>query len=268
MNPYDTIGMAGSGERIICPFCNGGMTRERSMVVWGPEHYKCFRASCGKAGWGTGGVQPREKQARYFTKPTLQLTRDQAEFLCILFGLDSAPSVSYSPDEDRYIFDVLAPMGWLRGHMARSYSGQTPKTLAYRAKTEEPWMHWSKPRDYQPLHAAKPVVVVEDIVSAEKVAQFGLQRGCALLGTHMDVERAEEIRQLAGNKPVHIALDKDATGLAIKHYNKFGDIIPNLFVLALDKDIKDMSRAETWSVLKYAADSASARRDAKQQECV
>lgn len=264
MNPSNIISMADAGERIICPFCNGGADKEHSMVVWGPNHYKCFRASCRKAGWGTGGVAPREKEARYFTKQTKSLTTEQALFICTRFGLDYEPRVTYCPDEDRYVFDVLAPLGWLRGHMSRSYSGATPKTIAYRAKTEEPWMHWSKSKDYQPS-AGKAVVIVEDIMSAEKVGQFGMQRGVALLGTHLDLERAEEIREIAGNKPVHIALDKDATGLAIKYYNRFGDIIPNLYVLVLDKDLKDMSRQETWGLLKYAADTASARSNAQQQ---
>lgn len=234
------------------------------MVVWGPEHYKCFRASCGKAGWGRGAVTPREKEARYFTKPTQSLSTQQAEFLCLHFSLAHVPRVTYSPDEDRFVFEVLGPQGGLRGSMARSYSGAEPKTLAYRAKTEEPWMHWS----WKPVRAMEPepVVIVEDIVSAEKVGQAGFYRGCALLGTHIDLERAQEIKTVAGGARVIIALDKDATIKAINYYGKFGDFIPNLTVLALDRDLKDMGMADTWRLLEHATNSTSARGLTQQQE--
>lgn len=228
--------------------------------MWGPKHYRCFRASCGRAGWGSGGVAPRAKEARYFTKPTIRLTPEQANTLSSRFGLDRLPNVSYSPDEDRFIYGVHSPEGWLRGHMSRSYSGKTPKTIAYRAKTEEPWMHWTK----ADLNKSLPVVVVEDIVSAEKAGQFGTVRGVALLGTHMELERAEEIRKIAQGNPVYIALDKDATGLAIKHYNRFGEVIPFLQVLALDKDLKDMARQETWGLLRYATDPTGTWGNAQQ----
>lgn len=79
-------------------------------------------------------------------------------------------------------------------------------------------------------------------MSAIKVADT--YHTMALLGTHLSEAKAEEI--LSGEKydHIYICLDADATGEAIKMQLAWRNKIPNMRVIGLEKDIKDMDDVE------------------------
>ena len=88
--------------------------------------------------------------------------------------------------------------------------------------------------------ARRGVWVVEDQFSAMRLWQHGLS-AVALLGTHINHERAVEISSVSND--VFLALDKDATAKAIEYATKFRYAF-NAKVVALTRDIKDQTEEE------------------------
>jgi DNA primase len=88
--------------------------------------------------------------------------------------------------------------------------------------------------------AGREVWVVEDQWSAMRLWQEGVS-AVALLGTHINHERAVEISSVS--RDVLIALDKDATARAIQYATQYRYAF-NAKVIALEKDIKDTSIEE------------------------
>ena len=265
--PDDVIRLTatfGPGTRIVCPFCNGGSGQEKSMIVWSETNYKCYRASCGKGNYSAAGnIRRPEKQPKYHTGPTRLLSPDQANWFRAKFYLDQVPPGTLLDDDaERYIHPVRGPNQQLRGVIARSYYGATPKTLAFQGLRNEPWMH------YVPAYGRDTrlvTILVEDVVSAAKVAQTELANAVSLMGTHLDVERVNELSAHCCYELVLIALDKDATGKAIKYCAKYGDMFTTMRVLPLQRDFKDMTMAESKKVIQDAINTASAWRNTQQQ---
>lgn len=91
---------------------------------------------------------------------------------------------------------------------------------------------------YRGKRASKDVVVVEDQTSALKLSQD--THAAALLGTYLSESKAEEIRDQK-YRYVYLCLDADATNQAITQALKLNHILPNIRVVALKQDIKDMN---------------------------
>jgi hypothetical protein len=90
------------------------------------------------------------------------------------------------------------------------------------------------------------VLVVEDPVSAMAAAQEMYCSAYCLYGTVLDATRLYEIcanEPEGTNTTITLALDKDATSRAIDYVSRFCRLF-NIRVLPLDKDIKDMDKAE------------------------
>jgi len=123
------------------------------------------------------------------------------------------------------------------------------KAIAYPEVDDQPFIHWTEEAEL----AQKLVLVVEDWVSAEKAHKlfYSNVRAVALLGTHMDYTRALEIAKVACGAPVLICLDRDATGLAVKHHAKFSEVIPRLGVFPLVQDIKDLEPHRIGHIVEY-----------------
>jgi hypothetical protein len=129
------------------------------------------------------------------------------------------------------VMPVRDAYGRDRGHVTRTFD--TPKRCYTFKATSQPWLDWWLVND----HA--PVVVVEDALSACRLAGCGLN-ACALLGTSMTIEQAKEINAVADERPVHLALDRDAFLKACKLQQRFSHILPNMCVNCLTVDIKNM----------------------------
>lgn len=105
---------------------------------------------------------------------------------------------------------------------------------------------------YKMLRRSDSLILVEDQVSAIRMAPH--MHSAALLGTHINDDKAEEIRS-GKYKTVIIALDNDATHEAIKLQLKWAGRIRGLFIRGLAKDIKDMNDDEFKDFLESIPES-------------
>jgi DNA primase len=121
-----------------------------------------------------------------------------------------------------------------------------PKVLNYKEKFDEPWLHWASV-------TGESVVVVEDIPSADKLSMYGVA-ACALMGTHMADDVADEILSVAGRKKIIVALDRDAVGKSIAHSAKLtARSVLRVSSSVLTRDFKDMTHEEVlaWGNVSY-----------------
>jgi hypothetical protein len=95
------------------------------------------------------------------------------------------------------------------------------------------------------------VYIVEDPISAIRLAEYFSDKWpghnasvCALMGTGFNAEKVGEIQRVACTHPVHIALDKDATGHAFAMARKWHGAFYACRVIVLGKDIKDSTDEE------------------------
>ena len=244
---------AGEKQRILCPFCGGGRTGQKSMdlsrlddgvVVW-----NCHRASCKESGArGDGNLvrtrhTPRKQTTKPYTGELLMLDDEQERYLEETIGwtaehlLMGAPR--WAPEDSRYAFPVYGPMGTRRGYVMRSYAGAEPKALT-RMDMAEPHMSW-----YRHNGDASVAVVVEDIPSAVRAAKY--VNAVALCGTGCGPDYAHEIAAHTPN--VVWALDADATAMAVKLHRKYALMFLTSRVQPLGCDIKDMQEADVAQLL-------------------
>lgn len=133
---------------------------------------------------------------------------------------------------DRYIYTVRSPSLAVRGYIARSFSGASPKVLTYNELPGDPFIGWA---------GKGPVtVIVEDWVSAEKiVASVGFAGAVALNGTYLSLEMVREIHETSDGGQVILALDKDAWAKSIGYLQQYGNMFnPRLRVWRLEDDLK------------------------------
>jgi DNA primase len=152
------------------------------------------------------------------------------------------------------ILPVSGPSGRIRGDIKRRpnsecplyvnsshYDGQ-PKVVTYFSAAH-PGLAWYTLR----VGVSCSAVLVEDQISAMRVAASGLAHGVALLGTGMNYEKVRELQETVDN--VVIALDADATSLAFQHAAKWGAAFKRCRVLCLREDIKDAHNMEHVSAI-------------------
>lgn len=267
MTKYDQIRLTadlelGLGEtgRFICPFCSGGTSGERSLAVCKAENgsiwFRCFRASCGVSGnAGTGWTDRdtvRPGKTHTLSRALIRLPDEEQSKFVNKFHFLPKRSPLWEPEIGYHALPIMGPLGKSRGWMLRTWGtpiAKGKKAIAYPEVADEPFIHWTE----EPENRQKLVVIVEDWVSAEKLSKlFPLSvRAVALLGTHMDYTRALEVAKVSCGAPVLICLDRDATGLAVKHHAKFREVIPNLAVFPLVDDIKDITPDRIAHIVEY-----------------
>lgn len=245
---------------ILCPSCSGGGTNEKSFSLRKEEDrilYRCWRSSCDVKGIiGHNGSlieehsaqEPiRDKPLRKYEKPLVQITKNGLDLFQEKFGMTNEDllegNVLWNKEEDRYVFPVWSPHYSRRGLTIRTFNEGTihPKWDAYPLFQQIPWLGWFVRSKI--TWAGKPVVVVEDPISALKISrQFKV---AFLNGTNLDLEKLLEIGKVAGQAGVIIALDKDATEKSIKLLRQYAFFIGNSGTCAhLEVDAKYMSDHE------------------------
>ena len=238
------IGIGEQVTSLLCPICSGGETHEKTFAIKRIETgllYTCYRAKCGRAGFipsSSLDYTPIVKKftPRVYRRATENLTVAQAMFFYDKFGLSAEELIDngfkYNKETDRFIMPILNYSGFEIGHMARSYSGDTPKAVAYWAN-DVVKLHF--PIGLQVVH--NTIVLVEDIISAIKVNR---QVPCAaLLGTGISEEMINYIAR--GWRNVILALDPDAIRKAMGYKRKYGLWFRNFNVCMLSNDPKDLS---------------------------
>lgn len=246
----------GPGERarMKCPACGGGTSGEDSLSLAlseeGTVMWNCFRATCSFSGHRGGArvdsrkrFTPRTQSVRPYRGELRHLEPEEEQFLLERIGWTEEHRAMarpmYAPEESRYALPIFGPMGTRRGYVLRSYDDVKTKALT-RLELPEPHMSWY-------MHKSDtPVVVVEDIPSAVRVALYS--NALALNGTGVSPGYANEIA--AHTRSVVWALDADATGEAIKLHRKFGMLFDNSRIQILECDFKDMPEKEIKEMLE------------------
>lgn len=241
----------GTSVRMVCPFCGGGSSNEACMVLThaddGALLFVCHRAHCGASGRLGGGPvlrRPDARPSRTNSVPEGTVLVDlppavQAE-IRRQWHFDIPPlSWGWVEQWQRVMMPVRSPKWKHRGWCARALDRgrRGAKTLQYRETEEGPFIHWTG-------DSSAVIVVVEDIPSAERLAQNGY-RACAILGTYIDDEAQVEIVREAQREQaaVYVALDRDAAHKTFAYTATLGMLVP-AYALLLPKDFKNMTDTE------------------------
>lgn len=257
---------------IECPFCGGGSSGERKFSITRIDTgllFNCYRASCpdGRGFIPTRGDLlhgPKPATASKWKGPYRgefrRLRRQDYEYFSKRFDLSAAYLDFVGLDEsDHYVLEVKTMDGFVRGYVVRRgcWSGnppcirrlekEGPKSRAYTNNPDDVLLSWHNPH-VKDAHWTGRIVVVEDQISAAKVAQAGYT-GVALTGSYIGEEKVIELARAKPTKLV-IALDADATGEAFKAARKWGLAFPAIQVLPLQQDIKDMRRTDVEELLR------------------
>lgn len=233
----------GEKGRIICPWCNGGSTREKSLSVAcnedGSLWWRCFRANCGQMGsrnsHGLRNLKAKKSTPRPFDGATAALSNDDYRYFGENFGLgpEDLAGVRYAYESNRYCFRVLSPSSKVRGVILRSFAGAVPKVLTFRERVDDPFMGWiwegGPPRG--------PIVVVEDVLSALKVHKAGAA-AVFLNGTYLNYQMVTEIADTWYEGEVIFALDKGTMPQMLGYKAKFDPLIGPIRIWKLEKDLK------------------------------
>ena len=250
--------------RFPCPSCEGGSTKEHCLAATSNGvvvRYICHRAGCGIKGTIGGddrqlhgqGKREATKAPKFYQKELRALTQEQRKFFLDSFSLGAAQvrSIRYAPEDNRFWFPVYALNGYEIGGVLRSYvPGAKPKTLSYKFNPTYPFVSWYL------KHKSKPLVIVEDCISAMKVG--AVANALALNGTYLS---AEVVVMITNMRPrptkVVLALDPDATSKANDILNTYSLFIGNLQMVSLSKDPKEMTYDEIRRDILGEADISS-----------
>lgn len=223
---------------------------------------KCHRAQCGYvAPVGASFAPPAAKrEPRYYTRPYREPSAEQEVIIYKRFGLPPGTVTGYNEIDDRFILSVDGPQHQRRGVIAYSLSGAKPKSLTYKEKLEQPFIHWSMRLN------PKAIVLVEDWFSAEKVSEAGAT-GVALLGTNLSQDAVNEIKQVATawwGCPTFVALDRDAYTKTLLYLSRYREqFARGLYAWSLRVDLKYESVERIKEALDGNYDFTG---DAKRQE--
>jgi hypothetical protein len=241
---------------VMCPSCHGGDSREKSFRLWRTNDFggvrgRCWRASCSYAltmgvrpEAGSVAAAPQAPALRPYTGGIYPLPADEVTWFRHRYGYE--PREVFQDGYGLYVLPIYGPFSDLRGYILRQpHKGSAihkthyigPKAVTYR-HIAAPMQAW-----YRRTGCAGVAVLVEDQLSAMKVAQQARMTAVALLGTALTAEKVADLQQRV--KRVVIALDPDATSIAFDHARKWGQAFESCRVMVLKEDIKD-ARTDTW----------------------
>lgn len=250
-------------ERFLCPSCGGGRSKERSLSISRRSSteafFNCFRAKCNLGGGhialyqSEDGEVLRAKSKRHTTSPVTHnltgLDRETVEFFINKYHLTPAHLAygRFRTTFDRRVYmPIFDPNRLNRGGAVRKYKelykgrreySSIPKSLNYFTPESDKvcasWYYRARGRRKN----SDALVVVEDIVSALRLTTH--VDAVSLMGTALSDDKQKEIRESRYEK-VYLALDEDATLKALRTKRACSLYLPNLQVLPLQRDIKDM----------------------------
>lgn len=258
----------GHSRRIDCPHCGGkntfSVTRTSTQYLW-----HCFRASCKVSGheqflpdastlagrlrdWRSTTESKsfcghKDVCIQFWKMPewfTSVFSCGRATDFCERWGIISAleagiVSPYYDPKLERVVLTCLRQgVGQPIDAVGRALrKGVRPKWYRYGASREcfmiLPEAQASGNLAEEVLQKHKQVVLVEDCLSAIRVALSGLQ-AMALLGTHL----TQEAKIALAGKSVIIALDADASQLSLKLQRSLAFLSKQVSVCLLRDDLK------------------------------
>jgi DNA primase (bacterial type) len=236
----------------LCPSCRGGRSGERTLSVTrsgGALLWHCHRASCTFGGHEnsratSNGRLPRTAVpacrgavGREYIRSAVQLPdpvrRQLATELYLTDKHIAQWQLGWDEDEYKVVQPVKDVYGNVLGCVLRAMRGDTRLPKA-KSHTEEGAIAWH----VNPT--TRGLIIVEDIYSAIRAADYC--SSVALLGTHLNEERVEQIKQ-SGLYPVYLALDADVYPQVIRYAQRFRSQLP-MIPIKLTKDLKNHTPAE------------------------
>lgn len=258
LGEYYSLGNYETSKREVCPACKGGSSKEKTFSVTRRDDlllWNCFRASCPCSGYVScdSGLARKDFSPRKRTRvqvATEELGEELTLYLSGRFGVpDSSLSLadlSWTGEcgnayERRVAYPIYGPDSRPRGAVFRSYEGRTPKSLT-QLNDGALGMAW-----YKWVRSSKILVLTEDQMSAIKLAPH--YHAAALLGTELTDAKVAELRS-QNYERIYLALDRDATMEALRSQHRLRNELPNLLVLPLPKDVKDMDEQDLTNLLR------------------
>lgn len=256
MNAKETIALTyldlGEGETRAgehCPACGGGESKERSLSVARREGkllYKCHRASCGLKGGvnvgadhghypSTEAVSNKGAVGRYIGRLAGTVDEPTAQMLWAKYHLTDdhirRGEIGLDPDTGALVLPVKSFSGdWLGVNL----KGITQFQKRAKLFAEDNALSWHV------NHTAPDIIVVEDQLSAIRSSVY--LTSVALLGTHLNIERAVEIKKHSKGR-VFLALDADAWNKTVEYVAEFRWLL-DLIPIKLGKDLKNLNEQE------------------------
>jgi hypothetical protein len=187
---------------------------------------------------------------RPYTGETLSLTEADHDYFLERFEIEACKHGIQVSSDGRYVLPVRDLYNRKRGIILRQPWSGCFRGPVYGKPKSDIYMHEEGPA--QSWHGVpgrgQTVVIVEDSLSAMKIAENTERAAVALLGTNLNAER---VREIASIKPseVLIALDYDATAKAFAMARKWGLAFPSTRVILLSQDIKDTPRSRLRGIL-------------------
>ena len=251
----EAMGLAiGETLRIVCPLCGGGNSNERTCTITRNDgrtiSWFCHRASCDLRG-STGSAVEELPGVVYTTKyhefrGSKVYYDAHLEDLMIQFGIDKSIAQRLyggtATRDGRYMLECYDYEGRTWGYVGRSYTGLRPKTIMYQHR-ESSKLGWFR------ADRERRVVLVEDLLSAAKLASLGVN-AAALLGTHLTKEMLDDL--VIHCDELYIWLDPDAISKAAKLRRELSLVFPVCKVLVSDADPKDLSPKQIGEILERA----------------
>lgn len=224
-----------------------------SSREWTPSHVPTGRVGI--------YIDRAEVELRPYTGEILPLLDEDLVFFKARFELDKfavAQHIKRSGD-GRYVLPIHTPPNPYagdRGYVLRvpwdgaplRPSRSFPKADTYRSALGPVQSHYNGSGGVGPEYNKKPLVIVEDQLSAIKLAGNGYHSVALLgaptdkLGTYGGQDRVAEIARRVSKSRINdviVALDSDATEEAFKFARKWGHAFNKLRVAILERDLKD-----------------------------
>lgn len=251
-------------ERFVCPCCEGGSSKEKSLSITRRSSteafFNCFRTKCSLGGGhialyqaDDGSVlksKSRKPTTNQVTHNLTGLDKEVVEYFKTNYYMTPAQLAygRFRTTFDRRIYmPIFDPNRLNRGGAVRKYKelyqgrrefSSIPKTLNYFTPDSDrvcaSWYYRLRSR----RKSSDTLLIVEDIVSAIRLTDH--VDAVSLMGTALSDDKQKEVRS-KHYKKIYLALDEDATLKAIRIKKSCGLYLPNLQVLPLSKDIKDMT---------------------------
>lgn len=249
----------GSSMSIACPKCiNDFEVQGRPSHIWKPNKscsisrnkkgllYKCHRASCGLEGF-TGSVtfdnKPSKKKftPHKYDHTTVPLSNTQIKWFSNKYGLYMVEVLKnkfrFCPERKSVVMPIFDYFNYDVGLVDRDFfNGRKPKAITYWFN-DVTKVHFPRGWDEEANRKDKPLVIVEDVISAIKVNRY---LPCiALLGSHLSDDVVNHIHKFF--KRVFISLDDDALNNSLKAKHKYNVLFDEFRVIHTPEDPKDMS---------------------------
>lgn len=220
-----------------CPRCAslGNDTRGDNLVVYPDGGKHCFACKYHVFPKQYNNVKPIENASKSLLP--FDFTHDvpsSALPWLLQYGIPYShwqPMLGYSPSSERLVFKVGSPVSFSIGRYVGNSNPGSKK-----------WYVWGDCHKHVEVVAGNinsPVVLVEDLISAHKVALAGFT--CIpLFGTH--VHNAFIYYLLTTDKPIYIWLDNDQAFNVKKQVLRLSSIIPQTInIVNTEKDPKCLS---------------------------